>query len=62
VAGQQPVNAWKTAGPFFFLVGGGIRYAFSPRAAVTLAARVNAALGGGLLFTYGPEIGVQYGF
>ncbi len=62
VAGQQPVNAWKTAGPFFFLVGGGIRYAFSPRAAVTLAARVNMATGGGLLLTYGPEVGVQYGF
>lgn len=62
VAGQQPVNAWKTAGPFFFLVGGGIRYAFSQRAAVTLAARVNMATGGGLLLTYGPEVGVQYGF
>lgn len=62
VAGQQPVTAWKTAGPFFLLVGGGIRYAFSPRAAVTLAARVNMALSGGFLLTYGPEIGVQYGF
>ncbi len=62
VAGQQPVEAWKTGGPFFVLFGGGIRYAFSPRAAVTLAARVNMALGGGLLLTYGPEIGVQYGF
>jgi hypothetical protein len=62
VGGQLPVNAWKTAGPFFLLVGGGIRYAFSQRAAVTLAARLNAALGGGLLLTYGPEVGVQYGF
>lgn len=62
VAGQQPVNAWKTAGPFFLLVGGGIRYAFSPRAAVTLAARVNMAVSGGFMATYGPEVGVQYGF
>jgi hypothetical protein len=62
VAGQQPVEAWKTAGPFFLLMGGGIRYAFSPRAAVTLAARVNMAFGGGPLLTYGPEVGVQYGF
>jgi hypothetical protein len=62
VAGQQPVEAWKTGGPFFFLVGGGIRYAFSPRAPFTAAARVNMALGGRLLLTYGPEIGVQYGF
>lgn len=62
VAGQQPVTAWKTAGPFFVLAGGGIRYAFSPRAAATLAARLNVALGGSTLLTYGPEVGVQYGF
>jgi hypothetical protein len=62
LAGQQPVTAWKTAGPFFLLLGGGIRYAFSPRAATTVALRVNMATGGGLLVTYGPEIGVQYGF
>ncbi|HEX8796694.1 MAG TPA: hypothetical protein VF765_37340 [Polyangiaceae bacterium] len=62
VAGQQPVNAWKTAGPLFLLLGGGIRYAFSPRAAVTLAARINMAVSGGFMLTYGPEVGVQYGF
>jgi hypothetical protein len=60
--GQEPVTAWKTAGPLFFLAGGGIRYAFSPRAAATVAARLNMAVSGGTLLTYGPEVGVQYGF
>jgi hypothetical protein len=60
---QQPVNAWVTDGPFFFDLGGGVRYAFSLRAAATLAVRFNGALGGsGFLPTYGPELGVQYGF
>jgi hypothetical protein len=59
---QQPANAWITNGPLFVLAGGGARYAFSPRAAFTLALRVNGALGNGFLATYGPEVGIQYGF
>ena len=59
---QQPENVWKTSGPFFVEVGGGARYAFSLRAAFTLAARLNGAFGNGLLTTYGPEVGIQYGF
>jgi hypothetical protein len=59
---QQPVNAWVTDGPFFLDVGGGARYAFSPRAAFSMALRINAALGNGFLATYGPEVGIQYGF
>ncbi len=59
---QEPVNVWKTAGPFFLEAGGGVRYAFSLRAAFTAAARVNLALSGGTLMTYGPELGIQYGF
>jgi hypothetical protein len=63
VQGETPVDAWKTDGPFFLLLGGGARYQFSLRAAFTAALRVNIALGGGgILPTYGPEIGVQYGF
>jgi hypothetical protein len=63
VQGETPVDAWKTDGPFFLLLGGGARYQFSLRAAFTAALRVNVVLGGGgILFTYGPEIGVQYGF
>jgi hypothetical protein len=40
-----------------------VRYQFSLRAAFTGAARVNAVIGGnGLMMTYGPEVGVLYGF
>jgi hypothetical protein len=59
---QQPANAWITDGPFFMVLGGGARYAFSPRAAFSLALRVNGAVGNGFLATYGPEVGIQYGF
>jgi hypothetical protein len=60
---SQPVNVWRTDGPWFLAVGGGVRYQLSPRAAFNAAVRVNAAFGGsGALFTYGPEIAFQYGF
>jgi len=63
LAGQQPVNIWLTDGPYFLVVGGGIRYQFSLRTAFTLAVRANVAFGvNGVLPTYGPEIGFQYGF
>ncbi len=59
---QQPVNAWVTDGPFFIDIGGGARYSFSSRAAFSMALRINGALGNGFLATYGPEVGIQYGF
>ena len=63
VAGQQPVNIWVTDGPFFVALGAGVRYQFSLRAAFTAAARANAVVGGnGFMMTYGPEVGVLYGF
>jgi hypothetical protein len=62
VAGQQPVNVWRTDGPFFVMLGAGTRYQFSPRAAFTGAIRLNIAVGNGALLTYGPEIGIAYGF
>lgn len=63
VAGEQPVNVWLTDGPFFAALGAGVRYQFSLRAAFTLAARANAVFGGnGFLMTFGPEVGVLYGF
>jgi hypothetical protein len=63
VAGQQPVNAWLTDGPFFVDLGLGVRYQFSPRAGFTAAMRANVAVGGnGVLPTYAPEVGVLYGF
>jgi hypothetical protein len=63
VVGQEPVTAWLTSGPFFFAVGAGARYQFSPRLAFVAAARFNGAISrGGFLPTLGPEIAVQYGF
>jgi hypothetical protein len=63
VAITEPVNAWVTSGPWFVAAGGGARYQFSQRAAFNAALRVNAAFSqGGVLFTFGPEIALQYGF
>jgi hypothetical protein len=57
------VNIWKTGGPGFFLLGGGLRWALTERVAATLALRANLAVGGsGLLPTVGPEFGAQLGF
>ncbi|HEY5146944.1 MAG TPA: hypothetical protein VII82_09265, partial [Polyangiaceae bacterium] len=63
IAGTQRVNIWVTDGPWFLTLGGGVRYAFSLRAAFSAAVRVNAAFdGNGLLPTAGPEVAFQYGF
>ncbi len=63
VVGSQRVNVWVTDGPWFVTVGGGIRYQFSLRAALTAALRLNASFpGNGVLPTAGPEVGFQYGF
>jgi len=54
---------WLTGGPWFLAAGAGARYQLSPRAAFHAALRVNAAFSqGGVLFTFGPEIALQYGF
>ena len=63
VAGTRRVNVWVTDGPWFVTVGGGMRYQFSLRAALTAAVRLNASFrGNGVLPTAGPELGFQYGF
>jgi hypothetical protein len=62
IAGLESVDVWKTDGPLFFMAGGGARYQLSPRVAATGALRVNLALGNGPLVTFGPEVGVAYGF
>jgi hypothetical protein len=56
-------NAWAAAGPFFVSAGGGIRYGFSPKAAMTVGLRLELGLGGtaGSLFGIAPEAGVQFG-
>jgi hypothetical protein len=61
--GQVPVTAWLTDAPFFFVIGGGARYQFSSRVALSAALRFNGAIGGGgFLPTFGPEVAAQYGF
>ncbi len=63
VTTAQTVDVWLTDAPFFIVLGGGARYQFSPRAALTGALRLNVVIGGnGLMPTFGPEIGVLYGF
>jgi hypothetical protein len=56
------VDIWKTDGPAFGTAGGGIRWAPVAQLGVTVAARVNLAFGNGPAWTFGPEVGVAYGF
>ena len=63
VAGQQAILAWRTGGPGFVTVGGGVRYAFSPRIGFTSLLKLTAAFGGSGLIPYAaPEVGLAYGF
>jgi hypothetical protein len=45
---NKQVDAWAIGGPLFLTLGGGLRYAFSSRAALLFGPRVNIALGNGL--------------
>jgi hypothetical protein len=57
------VNIWRTDGPGFLLLGGGARWQFGESVAATLGIRLNIAFGGsGVIPTFGPELGLQYGF
>jgi hypothetical protein len=57
------VTAWRVGGPVFVGPGGGIRFAFSPRAAAFLNVKLALAFGGGgILVAPGPELGAQFGF
>jgi hypothetical protein len=62
VPGVRPMVAWKTGGPGFAALGGGVRYAFSPRVAFSAAIKFTTAFGGALFPTVGPEVGLAYGF
>ena len=64
IAGPRPMQAWVVAGPLFFALGGGARYAFSPRSAFLGGVRFMGALGGaaGMVSSFAPEISFQYGF
>ena len=61
LTGQE--NAWLTAGPVFFSVGGGFRALFSPKVALTAGLKFQGAFGGAAGFLPGiaPELGFQYG-
>jgi len=61
--GDQPVNIWVVAGPWFLAAGAGVRYQFSPRVAFNAALRLNTVFGGpSVLLTTGPDLGIAYGF
>jgi hypothetical protein len=63
-AGQSRTEqAWNISGPGFFSLGGGIRYAFTPRFAALFGPRFNVAFGkNATLISLSPELGLQYGF
>jgi hypothetical protein len=63
VTGTKQVDAWALGGPIFAALGGGIRYAFSPRAALLAGPRLNLAFGNaGVTPSFGLEAGMQFGF
>jgi hypothetical protein len=63
VPGVRPMLAWLNGGPGFAALGAGLRYAFSPRVALTMSLKFSGAFGGSGFFpTLAPELGLQYGF
>ncbi len=58
----RDVDAWHLAGPAFVAPGGGVRIAFSQRAALMLGLKLNFAFGNSFAFAPGPELGVVFGF
>jgi hypothetical protein len=62
--GNKNVDAWAIGGPMFASIGGGIRYALTPKFAFLGGPRVNFAFGNGLGFfpSAGIEAGAQFGF
>jgi hypothetical protein len=61
VAGMRPVQAWHVGGPGFVALEGGLRYAFSPRAALSLGIRGTAAFGVSFFPAFGPDVSLQFG-
>lgn len=63
VAGQRAVRAWHVAGPAFAALGGGARYAFSPRIAFAAGLGAYAAVAPGAFgFEISPELNFNVGF
>lgn len=59
---KKAVDAWHIAGPAFFSIGGGGRYAVTPRFAFLFGLRGNVAFGNAFVPSVGPEVGGQLGF
>lgn len=59
---SKNVDAWHLAGPGFVGVGGGFRIGVTPRAALSLGARVDFAFGDAFVPSVGPELGGVVGF
>jgi hypothetical protein len=56
------VSIWQMNGPFFLMLGGGARFTVR-QIAITVAARANGTFGvNGFIPTFGPEVGLAYGF
>ena len=63
VAGERAVHAWDVTGPAFAALGGGARYAFSPRVAFSAGLGAYAAFAPGAFgFDISPELNLNYGF
>jgi hypothetical protein len=63
VEGVRPILVWKMGGPFFAALGGGGRYAFSPRVAFLAGLKATLPFGSaGTLPSVAPEIELHYGF
>ena len=58
----KDVDAWQLAGPIFITFGGGARIGLSERAGLMLGARVNLAFGNSFAPSFGPDVGIVFGF
>ena len=57
------VNLWQNNGPFFLLFGAGLHYMITDSLGGTIGVRLNGSFGtNGFVPTFGPELGLQYGF
>lgn len=61
-AEKRDVDAWQLAGPVFLALGGGGRFAVTPKFAIMFGGRVNFAFGTAFAPSIGPELGVALGF
>jgi opacity protein-like surface antigen len=59
---ERDVDAWQLAGPGFITAGGGVRIGLNERLAMMLGARLNLAFGNSFAPSFGPDLGIAYGF